>query len=344
LVEDSIRWRAFHAEKKDLPAYLRKKDSIYWHTHLPGQSTYYVQVNLMREGNNQSFKDLSSEVIQAVERHRPTKLILDMRWNIGGNSKLAYPLLYTLMYYERAVPGGQVFVITGRETLSAAIVVSDEIKKFTNAIFIGEPTGAAPNLYGENSYPLVLPNSGLSISYASAYFQAAGPFSHDRWIAPQISVKMRSQDFFGLQDPVLNTIRDYQPATSVWNSMYEAANRRDTVALVEIYHAYKSDPANEYIDTEADMRRLANRLATSDRANEAEILYLLNIAAYPRRATPHISLAQIYQQQDRMEPAGWHYRSAKKLLLLDNTINAYFKHNLTDLVDRELLKFGPMKK
>jgi hypothetical protein len=333
---DSLQLISFLDNKKDIPDYTSKKDSIYWYKHFPAQSALYAQVNLMRQDKDHTFKDLSDKITSFVNQFQPKKLVLDLRFNVGGNSKLAYPLIYALMHYERTVPDGKLFVITSRRTLSASIVVSDEINKFTNAIFVGEPTGAAPNLYGENTYDLTLPNSALWISYSSAYFQSAGPFVRDKWIAPRLSIKMNSDDYFTLKDPMLDAIWKYKDIP-VWNNIFDAAMTGDTSKAKAIYRSFKADPVNEYVDTEADTRRLGNRLLAAGKIDEGEMIFKLNIAAYPERATPYISLAQLYKQQEnRQAAADSNFLQAKKLLPNDNTINAYFKHNLTDLVDNAL--------
>src|SRR5262249_15833708 len=74
---------------------------------------------------------------------------------------------------------------------------------------IGEPSGGRPASYGEVK-ALVLPNSGLGISYSTRFFSAQ--FVPDLpSLNPDVAVPFRSADFFARHDPVLAAI--LAPAT-----------------------------------------------------------------------------------------------------------------------------------
>lgn len=180
IAQDSIKWVFAHnGDGQRYPMTYQQTDSIFWFGYEQKSQLLYIQINKCRENETHQFETLSEDILKITSEKRPKKLVIDLRRNVGGNSQLTYPLLYALTKYEKDVPEGQIFIIIGRWTLSASIVLSVEIGKFCNPIFIGEPTGAAPNLFGENSYPLTLPNSEIEISYSSEWFQPAGPFIDD---------------------------------------------------------------------------------------------------------------------------------------------------------------------
>lgn len=60
---------------------------------------------------------------------------------------------------------GHLYVISGRRTFSAAMVNVTDFRRETEAVLVGEPTGARPNGYQEN-YWFTLPHSNLRVSCA----------------------------------------------------------------------------------------------------------------------------------------------------------------------------------
>jgi hypothetical protein len=80
------------------------------------------------------------------------------------------------------------FVIIGRRTFSAAGNAATYIQRQTNAIFVGEPTGAKPNSMGDETY-FTLPYSKLTASVADVYWESSWPQDFRNWIAPQIYVE-----------------------------------------------------------------------------------------------------------------------------------------------------------
>lgn len=58
--------------------------------------------------------------------------------------------------------------VIGRNTLSAAMTNAADFLKETNAILVGEPTGARPNGWQEKGQ-FTLPNSHLVVSVSTRY-------------------------------------------------------------------------------------------------------------------------------------------------------------------------------
>ena len=104
---------------------------------------------------------------------------------------------------------GKLFVITGRQTFSAAMNFATDMEKLTDALFVGEPTGSSPNFIGEHN-PFQLPFSKIQGSCPTRYYQ--GGFSsddHRPWIAPDIIANLSSNDFRQNNDPALGAVLTY---------------------------------------------------------------------------------------------------------------------------------------
>ncbi len=338
VLRNEINWIKFEELQTDLPLIYKDNDKKFWTSYSSGEQLFYIQMNSCTENDSLKFDDLQQTIIAETRKSKLQKLVIDLRRNVGGNSRLTYPLIYALMDYENQVENGQIFIITGRWTLSASIVFIDEIKKFCNPIIIGEPTGAGPNLFGENSYNLKLPHSGLSVSYSSEWFQAAGPFVNAPWIAPDIYTPIKSWDYFNLRQPILNEIIDYKrPKNTIVEQLRDLALQDKIEEAVQLYHNYKKEPKNKFVDIKNEIRRMANRLGDRGKEDYALIFHQMNAKDNPNSLLVMVNLAQFYEGLGRTEEAGNTYSKTKSLLNKDLEINEYLRHYIEDFVEEKLL-------
>jgi hypothetical protein len=91
-----------------------------------------------------------------IDARRPGRLVIDMRWNGGGDTFLGKPLVHHLIRCPAINRRGALFVIIGRLTFSAAQNIATALEEHTDATFVGEPTGSRPNFIGE-TIPFELP-------------------------------------------------------------------------------------------------------------------------------------------------------------------------------------------
>ena len=88
------------------------------------------------------------------------KLVLDMRWNNGGDTGLVPTVLESLIRDVKVAQPGKLFVIVGHRTFSAAQNAVAMIARFTPAVFVGDTTGSSPNFIGDTfSTPDVAPTA-----------------------------------------------------------------------------------------------------------------------------------------------------------------------------------------
>ncbi len=181
-----------------LPAHLRAWSRNYWFEHLPESAAVYFQFNRVAEGPDESLAAFAERLAVFVASRGVRRLIVDVRHNGGGNTFLEVPLLRRLM----GLSGVRLFVIIGRRTFSAAQNFVTTLNRFTDAVFIGEPTGSGPNFVGETVI-LTLPWSGLRVSISDLYWQTSWPMDHRRWLAPDIHLPPTFADFAANRDPAL---------------------------------------------------------------------------------------------------------------------------------------------
>ncbi len=105
--------------------------------------------------------EIVSDVIEALDENRVDKLIIDLSKNRGGSSGLLSPLIdYLKDSYINEY--GKIFVITGYETFSSAVLDVGSLQNEINSIIIGAPTGFSLNHFGELGM-FYLPHNPLNI-------------------------------------------------------------------------------------------------------------------------------------------------------------------------------------
>lgn len=192
-----------------LPLYLRNCGAAYWFEHLPAEQTVYFQFTSIRDDPGEPIAEFARRLFRVVDEHDVQRLVIDLRWNGGGNNMLVQPLIHGLIGCDAVNRPGGLFVIIGRRTFSAAQYTANAIEANTAAIFVGEPTGSRPNFIGETK-PFRLPYSGIRANVSDMYWQNSWPFDHRRWIAPELYIPPTFAAFSTNRDPALDAILSYR--------------------------------------------------------------------------------------------------------------------------------------
>ena len=191
-----------------LPLCLRNPDIDYWYEYLPERRTVYFQFNHVRDAPGESLATFCDRLFRFIEANPVERLVLDMRFNDGGNTYLEIPLLHHLIASKVNYKGG-LFVIIGRRTFSAAQNGSCYIDFHTNAIFVGEPTGSRPIFIGETAY-FDLPYSGCQANISDLNWVGTWPGDFRTWIAPTLYTPPTFAAFSQNRDPAMEAILDYR--------------------------------------------------------------------------------------------------------------------------------------
>ena len=188
-----------------LPLCLRNSGTAYWFEYLPAEDAVYFQFNGVADQPLESIAAFSERLFTFIERHRVGRLIIDLRWNGGGNTYLVQPLLHRLIGCTTINQRGCLYVIIGRGTFSAAQNTATAIERETNAIFVGEPTSSRPNFIGEQ-IPFTLPYSKAVVNVGDLYWQTSWPMDHRPWIAPELYAPPSFEAYSQNRDPALEAI------------------------------------------------------------------------------------------------------------------------------------------
>lgn len=188
-----------------VPPYLRNCDLLYWFEHLPEHDLVYFQFNGVGDQRPETLAAFCERLFAFIGSHQVSKLVIDLRWNGGGDTYLVQPLLHGLIGCAKVNQPGCLFVIIGRGTFSAAQNTATSIERETNAIFVGEPSGSRPNFIGE-TVPFQLPYSKATVNVADLYWQTSWPMDHRPWIAPELYAPPTFETYSQNRDPAMEAI------------------------------------------------------------------------------------------------------------------------------------------
>ena len=192
----------------ELPLFARNQNDFYWFRYFPENRVLYFQYNACQDKKEESVEEFAGRLFEFIERNDVEKLVVDLRWNGGGNMNVNRPLVRGLMRSGKVSGRGKLFVIAGRHTFSAAMVFASQLERYTDAVFVGEPTGSSPNFVGETNF-LVLPYGKVRVSISNLYWQNSTPMDKRVWIAPRIFVPPTFESYSNGRDPALEAVLDF---------------------------------------------------------------------------------------------------------------------------------------
>ena len=180
--------------------YLSRMDEPLWWSRLEDGATLFVQYNRVEFGEAPMLHDVLIEAgAQNVRR-----VVIDIRHNFGGELRAIEPILSAFATPEFATRG-RLFLITGRNTFSAASLFAAKLQAGTAVTIAGEPMGGSPNLWG-NARDIRLDHSGLVVSLATTFELATTLADERATIEPDLSVPLTFADWSAGRDAALDAI------------------------------------------------------------------------------------------------------------------------------------------
>jgi len=201
------QWASFTQQfKNGMPLAYRKSSGNYQTEFLDDSKTMYLAYNKCRDAEDFPMKLLIEFIMTKSEELDAGRLIIDLRFNGGGDETILWPMMDALKKSNRFKDKGDIIVLISRWTFSSAMTNAHQLKERLGAVLIGEPTGGKPNHFGQLD-SFVLPNSGLTISHSTKRFQKVK--GDPDAVEPDILIEVGSADFFAGKDPVLDTALNY---------------------------------------------------------------------------------------------------------------------------------------
>lgn len=303
---DAGEARVLAASGVETPWWLQSRGLPYWLESVPASRAVYVQLNASRQHDDEPMVAFVDRLRRLLDSEDVERVVVDLRRNDGGDSELTRPLLALLAGWEGASPDHGLFVLIGRATFSAAVVLAAEFERYTGAVIMGEPTGGRPNQYGEIE-TFQLPHSGLTVSYSSWHFQTSDPWDVRPWVTPDVTVPSRFGDFAAGRDRALETAFSYDWRTPGLDATLIRVAREEGVdAALATYRRFRASPGHQYSDTEEALTELVIDFWRRDQVAASLPVALLVVDEYPNSFEAHENVAEVYADQGDVPGAVQH--------------------------------------
>lgn len=332
--------RARDGAKMPDPLWLKRRDDLYWFEYLPDSRTLYAQVNRLYDRGDFDFSEFTRKLFEAFASNGAEKLVIDLRHNSGGDH-IDLPLVHEIIRQPKLLERGRLLILTSGATFSAAQTFVNHLTDHTSAIFIGEPTGQRPNMYGVIG-SFTLPSSGLRVSHSRYYIQGADPADYRPATLPDIEVPYSSTDYAANRDPVLAMAIAHraEPLPDMVAEMKAQLENGDVDAAIATYRRLQPFHDRQGARTERAVNGLGYALLRDNKTEAALAVFRLNAEAYPMSPNVHDSLAEALFAAGRREDA----IAAVQAALTINPSNIDARRRLR-LLERETaagsLKNGP---
>lgn len=208
-------WVALAERIPAMPLYLQKPEELFRIQPLPGEGLY-VQY---RQNYGDGIEAFNGDVRAAIAKEAPSYVVIDQRFNGGGDYTLTEDLMTDLP--DLVMADSRIYTITGNATFSAGInsVAFLRAAGGDRVLIVGERVGDRERAYGETN-DFVLPNSGMGMTFNTGLHDVGNgcpPFPECYYrnyfsdiavgsLDPDVVIPLTAADYLAGRDPVLEWI------------------------------------------------------------------------------------------------------------------------------------------
>jgi hypothetical protein len=171
---------------------------------LPAQDAYYVQVNYMFDAPDDTMAKFFRRTLADVDARKPKRLILDWRYNGGGDGSKVRAIIHEFIKREDAPPWQELYVLTGRKTFSAGVNAVQAFYDHVDASWVGEPAGAGFRHAG-NADTVVFPATGLQLTFSTTWHPGAA-VRELAYTPVDVPAQFSAADYMAGRDPAVDAI------------------------------------------------------------------------------------------------------------------------------------------
>lgn len=278
--------------------------------YIPSNKTLYVRHSATLNDGDKTIAAFFNSMGDYIENNDVQKLILDIRLNGGGNNYLNKPIITSIIASKKINQPGKFFCIIGRRTFSAAQNLTNELEKYTEVTFVGEPTAENVNFYGDTKLE-TLPNSNITASLSWMWWQNLDPRDSRKATSPSVAVDMSFADYQNNIDPVVNAIlySDLsRPLIPTLKTLVSSGKKEEALSFAS---GYQKDPHHRYFldRMEPDINQEGYNLMTTN-PGDANALFWINTQLFPESANALDSYAESFMYMGKTEEALSYYQMA----------------------------------
>jgi hypothetical protein len=177
----------------------------YWWEHQPEDALIYLQYNAVQTHDEYPFDAMVEELLAKLEGDDVETLVVDVRYNGGGNNSLIDPLDDGLSDLRRRGKLDHLYVLTGPRTFSSGVDTAVHLQENAGATLVGTATGGMPNSFG-NAMEFSLPNSAFEAWCSTGYFRLME--GEPRTLEPDVDVGRPWVDYGIGRDTAMEWVRE----------------------------------------------------------------------------------------------------------------------------------------
>lgn len=304
-------WVVAKRSTMETPLWQKEPSSFRYMEYLEQHKTLYVRHSVNLNDGDKTIASFFDNMAGFIEKNDVQKLILDIRTNGGGNNQLNKPIITSIIRSGKINQKGKFFCVLGRRTFSAAQNLVNELEKYTEVTFIGEPTSENVNFYGDTRTETLL-NSKLQVNLSWLWWQNLDPRDKRKATSPEIAIDMQFSDYYNNEDPALSAIFNYENEGPFIKTLSDKIMAGGITEALQFATGYKNDPKHRYVTDrlEADINREGYNKMQSNDLKTANALFEINIRLFPESANAFDSYAESFMNMGQKEQAIKYYQMA----------------------------------
>ncbi len=293
------------------PLWMKEPGKLRYFEYLKESKTVYIRHVAVVERGDETIKDFFENVFRFVDSNEVDKFVLDIRMNSGGNNYLNNAVITSIIQSKKINRYGHLFVITGAATFSAAQNLSNELEKYTEAIFVGEPTAENVNFWGDIKME-TLPLSKLNIKLSWLWWQNMDPRDKRLWTAPNLAAEMSFENYKAGYDSAMHIILNYKEDMRIDEKIKELVTAGNIEEAISVTKKYLDNPIHRYSKNELEekINDMAYSLLMNNKLYEASRFLYINTQCFPNSANTFDSYAECLYHLGKKEEAIKHYEIA----------------------------------
>lgn len=292
------------------PAWEQRPEEVFWWALDRPGGTLYVCMRAVapapRSFTNRSQWD---QVFALADSTRPTRLVIDIRENTGGNGALNRYPVQQILRRPTIDRSDRLFVIIGRRTFSAGQQFTNLLEAWTQATLVGEPSGQRPSQYGDH-VPLALPGLGLTAEISTVFHQAPNEFDNRTAVNPRLYTPLDSRSYREGVDPAMEAIVHPDTSASITVQIERAIAAGDTAAAERVVAEARGRTVNRFVSFEREINALGYRLMSAGETGQAVQVFRLNTRTFLSSANAFDSLGEALLGAGYRDAAIASYRKA----------------------------------
>ncbi|MGX4600069.1 S41 family peptidase [Faecalimicrobium sp. JNUCC 81] len=206
---EDVNYINLNNKKSKISEKIKEQNDFYWFKEFKEDNLLYFKYNKIftnqgpnidkeNASNYPNYYDFHYKLIDKINNNKFEKLVIDLRDNLGGKLSLVDFLIHELKY-KINLKGEDIFVVTGKKTGSAAVILAFKLQSELGATVVGEETGGNVNMFGTEGEFITLPNSKLIIKHPSSSRNYKE--GHVGGIKPDIEINQNYENYLdGIDD------------------------------------------------------------------------------------------------------------------------------------------------